>query len=381
MGNYKIAVYTICKDEIQNVDQWMTSMFEADYICVLDTGSKDGTYEKLLSWQKKFPQKVIISQKTYSPWRFDTPRNDSLALIPKDADIDISTDLDERLVFGWSDLFKKAWDKSISKKQLAYKYAWSHNQDGTPARVFWYNKCHDNSGKWKWYYPVHETLVYDDNPKAIIPNDKVSDDILLHHFPANKTSRSNYLPLLELRAKENPNDYYGLVYLAHEYYYQGLYQKSIDFIEQVAFPKISSQDLYCCKTDLYLFKGKAYLALNQTQKAIISFKQGIVETPEFRDNYLCLAEAYLMTREYNKAIDAVHEALLHSRRLYSWLEWDKSWTTLPADILSNAYYYLGAKNTALDYAEMAYQKDKKDERLYHNYCLILQELKGEGQGK
>ena len=48
MKNLKIAVYTICKNELQFVDKWMHSMFEADYICVLDTGSTDGTYERLL---------------------------------------------------------------------------------------------------------------------------------------------------------------------------------------------------------------------------------------------------------------------------------------------------------------------------------------------
>lgn len=41
------------------------SMLEADYICVLDTGSTDGTYEALLKWQERFPEKIIISQKTY----------------------------------------------------------------------------------------------------------------------------------------------------------------------------------------------------------------------------------------------------------------------------------------------------------------------------
>ena len=47
--NKKIAIYAICKNEIKFVDQWIKSMIEADYICVLDTGSTDGTYEKLLT--------------------------------------------------------------------------------------------------------------------------------------------------------------------------------------------------------------------------------------------------------------------------------------------------------------------------------------------
>ena len=75
MKDYKIAVYTICKNEESNVDAWIKSMSEADYICVLDTGSTDKTYEKLLEWQKSMPSKIILNQAIIIPWRFDIARN------------------------------------------------------------------------------------------------------------------------------------------------------------------------------------------------------------------------------------------------------------------------------------------------------------------
>ena len=43
----KICVYAICKNEMKFIDKWIESMSEADYIVVLDTGSTDGTFEKL----------------------------------------------------------------------------------------------------------------------------------------------------------------------------------------------------------------------------------------------------------------------------------------------------------------------------------------------
>jgi hypothetical protein len=43
----KICVYAICKNELKFVEQWLENMSEADYIVVLDTGSSDGTFEKL----------------------------------------------------------------------------------------------------------------------------------------------------------------------------------------------------------------------------------------------------------------------------------------------------------------------------------------------
>ena len=43
----KICVYAICKNELRFVEQWYNSVKEADYVVVLDTGSTDGTFEKL----------------------------------------------------------------------------------------------------------------------------------------------------------------------------------------------------------------------------------------------------------------------------------------------------------------------------------------------
>jgi hypothetical protein len=43
----KIAVYGICKDEIVNIEKYIECFSKADYICILDTGSTDGTWEYL----------------------------------------------------------------------------------------------------------------------------------------------------------------------------------------------------------------------------------------------------------------------------------------------------------------------------------------------
>ena len=42
-----IVVYAICKNEVQFAQRWMCSMSEADQVVVLDTGSDDGTPDRL----------------------------------------------------------------------------------------------------------------------------------------------------------------------------------------------------------------------------------------------------------------------------------------------------------------------------------------------
>ena len=81
MNNLKLACYTICKNELQFVDKWMENMLEADYVAVLDTGSTDGCYERLLEWQAKYPDKILIKQQTFTPWRFDISRDVNLDMV------------------------------------------------------------------------------------------------------------------------------------------------------------------------------------------------------------------------------------------------------------------------------------------------------------
>ena len=65
----KIVVYAICKNERPFADRWMASMSEADEVCVLDTGSTDGTPQRLEELGAKVSVQVI------TPWRFDVARN------------------------------------------------------------------------------------------------------------------------------------------------------------------------------------------------------------------------------------------------------------------------------------------------------------------
>lgn len=372
-GEYNLAVYAICKDEIDRVDAWMKSMLEADYICVLDTGSSDGTYEALQKWQEKYPEKVFAAQKIITPWRFDEARNESMKLIPNQTDIFMCTDLDERLEKGWAAAFKKAWGSTWGINQLNYLYSWSHIADGQPARVFWYNKCHGVN--WYWRYPVHEIVTYR-GKEADIQSAYVDNTIWLHHWPDYKKSRSTYLSLLEQRAKEDPQDYYGLVYLAHEYYYQRMYQKCIDFIQLTVLPRaLQHMDEDLIPADLYMFLGNSYAQLGNKQAAELMFKAGIEAGPRYRENYLCLANLYNDLGRYAESEKIVYDMFQKTRRYYSWLESDISWGYGPYDTLAVAEFYLGNADMAYQMVRLAHELNPNDERIKANVEIIGKTLK------
>ena len=180
----KICVYAISKNEIKFVERWYNSVKEADYVCVLDTGSDDGTFEKLKELG------AIVEQKKYDFFRFDEARNDSMKLIPDDADICISVDLDELFEEGWSKIVKEKWTGNVSRAR--YRYTWSFNPDGSEGVVFMADKMHKNKA-FKWVNPVHEVLSpIEDKPYITID----LPELRLYHKADETKSHSSYLPLL-----------------------------------------------------------------------------------------------------------------------------------------------------------------------------------------
>ena len=277
--NYKICVYAICKNESKYVRTWIESMSEADYICVLDTGSTDDTYDMIKYMAEAYamtekPCRIIYDQKVFNPWRFDSARVESMKLCPEDTDIFVCTDLDEVFEAGWAKPLREYWDPD-KYDMVSYRYTWSHLENGEAGRVFSYNKIHGHGFTWK--FPVHESLCRDVDANLRKENESIrylvlDEFIMLHHYPDPDKSRSNYLPLLELRAKEYPEDTFGLIYLAHEYNYRKMYQSSID-----VFKDIMARDEYndftpAEKSSCYFFIGDDYKELGDTARAIESYQ-------------------------------------------------------------------------------------------------------------
>ena len=366
----KICVYAICRNESQFVDKWYESMKEADEIVVLDTGSTDDTVEKLRS------HGVTVKVKEYPTWRFDLARNESMKMVPADCNILVCTDLDEVLEPGWAKILKDNWIETKHKRAY-YKYSWSHLPNGESGRVFCYDKFHSRG--WTWIFPVHEMLYfpYNDDIGGDAQNDEklhLFDQIHLHHYPDFSKPRSSYLPLLELRAKENPEDWYGLIYLAHEYYYRGLYQNSIDLLHKILENYSEHYDLLE-QASCYLFAGDSYVELQQYDEAIKHYQKAIKLDGSYREPYINLAKVYLEMQQFQSAYDTLITALQKTYRHYTWLERDISWTYEIADLLCLICYWgFNDKATAARFAAKALSYEPENERLMTNFNICMNDL-------
>ena len=359
MNKYKVYVYAICKNESKFIDRWVKSMKEADGIYVLDTGSTDKSIELL----KKLGVEVVF--KEIKPWRFDVARNESLKLVPKDADICVCTDIDEVFEAGWREKMEEAWSKGADK--LRYNYNWSFDVCGNPATTFYISKVHKRNG-YKWLYPVHEVLNKIDNEREVL-----ADGVTLNHYADSTKSRSSYLPLLELSVKEDPTSDRNMHYLGREYMYYGMYEKSIDTLIKHLDLKSATWKPERCASMRFI--ARDYLALGRMREAIMWLKCAISEEPTLRESYVELAKIYTDNKEYEQAYNLLKRAFLIKNKPLIYINEAFAWNEYIYE-LAIVTYNLGKYPESLSYINEAIKINPKEKRLKTNKKIINKALNG-----
>lgn len=360
MKKYKVCVYAICKNEEQFIERWFDSMKEADSIYVLDTGSIDNSVDKLKSLG------VNVYTKKIEPWRFDIARNESLKLLPNDVDICVCTDLDEVFINGWREQLEKNWDNKTTR--LAYTYNWFIDKNNNPKISFYQEKIHSRHN-YKWTHPVHEVLTYIGNNDEV---KKITDDIVLNHYPDNKKSRNSYLPLLELSVKEDPEDDRNMHYLGREYMYYGQWDNSINtLINHLKLPKAIWKDERCASMR---FIARCYKNLNRIDEAKMWLDKAILEAPYLRDPYIERAILEYNLNNWDEVIYYTEKALNIKYHAKNYINETFSWDHTPYDLLSIAYFNIGKYNESLLNINIALTITPDDKRLINNKKLIEKKL-------
>ncbi|MDR2657038.1 MAG: glycosyl transferase family 2 [Oscillospiraceae bacterium] len=353
---WKVCVYAIAKNEINFVDQWYESMKEADWIVVLDTGSTDGTAERLRELG------CHVAVKEISPWRFDVARNESLKLVPPEADICICTDFDEVLHKGWRDVVEKHWTPDAI--QGRYRYTWSFNPDGTEGTVFLYDKIHVNRD-FEWSYPVHEILRYRGSEKHVFVS---LPGMQLDHHPDPAKSRGSYLPLLEMAAAESPENDRNIHYLGREYMFYRRWQDCIDTLKKhLALPSATWKEERCASMR---YIGRCYENLGQTSAAMEYYWKAIGEAPFLREPYIEMAKMLYRQEDWYGVLFLVDKILKIRTRTASYICEADAWGALPYDIASMAFFHVGNIPMALNMARGAHDRAPSDERISKNIELF-----------
>ncbi len=356
MKKYKICVYAIAHNEEKFVSRWLNSIKEADGVYVLDTGSTDKTAQALREGG------AIVKSKKVTPWRFDTARNLSLNLIPKDYDICICLDLDEVLMPGWREALENVWDENTTR--VRYTYNW-RLEDEKPIVSFYADKIHKRDG-YKWKYPVHEVLVSDKEEVF-----KRADNLIINHYPDDKKSRSSYLPLLELAVKEDPENDRNMHYLGREYMYYKKWNEAIDtLIKHLQLKSATWKDERCASMR---FISRCYNNLKRYDEAEMWLLKAIKEAPYLRDPYVEMMYLKSNQKKYDEVIKYGEEALKIKKNEKTYINEVFSYNETIYDLLSLAYYYTGNIDKAIENIDIALSINSTDERLINNKKIFLKE--------
>lgn len=335
----KIGVYGICKNEIQFTERFLDSVIDADQLVICDTGSTDGTYERLKEYEDAAyvadrstgadgPDSVIIKQIAVMPFRFDDARNAAMAMLRPDLDLCISLDFDELLQDGWYDILVdevnmdlRLHGSVLERYNHRFKTIWNwqdvdNNGAQELASEHWHERIHSREG-YLWKLPVHEVLVKFGEPERL----KWLGGFMMYQKPDQSKPRSSYLKMLEVSVKEDPNRWKTWSFLAGDLANAGRIHEAINAINKAkALPDTDRAYLSNQQSRIHQSQG-------HIREAVAEMLNAVMLAPHVREYKVYVARLYKANNDIPKAKSMLRMADEVTERTYGY-EYDQScWGT------------------------------------------------------
>jgi glycosyltransferase involved in cell wall biosynthesis len=347
-----VAVYTIALNEAAHVERWANSAADADYRIVADTGSTDATVERLTQ------AGVTVHRIAVRPWRFDDARNAAMALIPSDVDVCLSMDMDEFLEPGWRPKLEAVWTSEMTA--LHCRLALRSSLDDPLPKTWPAKKFHARWG-YRFKRAVHEALFFTAGEE--VAGD--GPDILVHHIQDRwKDTRAQYLPLLEVAHKEDPEDSQICFWLGRDYMWANRIDQGIEVLERyLALPSSSwteerSEAMRC-------------LARMQPDRKMAWLDRARIEAPHRREIWLDLAEEFHCQEDWLNLFWACTNGIEKTYRTWSYLDDQHSWGPRLFEFGAAACAHLDLLTRALEWGQKASELDPGNERLKNNLASYI----------
>ena len=342
----KIATYTIAKNEIIHCERWAKATKGSDYRIVVDTGSTDGTQEKLRELG------VTVYQVRIQPFRFDVARNIALGLVPEDADVCLILDMDEVPEPTFYDKVRKKWQPGANLGWISMDTGQKWERD----------RLHSRDG-FVWKYPCHEVQLWygEGEPLGIDIKNAV-----IKHEPDQSKSRGYYLEMLKMAVKENPTDARMWTYMCREYYFNGLWEDVIRSAErQLECKGWEIENAAVCR-----WAGEASHHLGKAEQATEWFDKGVQLLPREGEPWYGVAIDAYRKNNWSKCLDASINALERSRSTHYCYE-AAIWDWKAYDLASISSYNLNHIQEAIAFAEESVKGNGPEtERIQRNLVFF-----------
>ena len=208
---------------------------------------------------------------------------------------------------------------------------------------------------------MHEVLQYTQPGSPVL---REAAGVQLDHHPDAGKSRGQYLPLLELAVREDPQNDRNMHYLGREYMFHGMWRECIQTLERhLAMPSATWPDERCASMR---FIARSCAELGNAQTALRWYLRAVAEAPHLREPYLDCAALLERLGEWEGALWLCRRALTLADRPHSYICEGDAWSWLPHDLAALALYYLGRAQEALSEGEAAAKLAPWDARLREN---------------
>ncbi|RWB20921.1 MAG: glycosyltransferase [Mesorhizobium sp.] len=349
----KVAVYTIALDEAANVERWADSAVDADYRMVVDTGSTDDTPARLTA------RAVTVHKIAIRPWRFDDARNAAMALLPDDVDVCCTMDMDRFLEPGWRQKLEAAWTSETTALYCQTIYRPSVD-DPTPLRS-WPTKNFHHRWGYRFARPVHEALVFTGEREVTT---SCADIKMFEVQDHSKPTRSNYLPLMEVAHKEDPDDAQICFWLGRDLMWANQQDRAVELLERyLALPTSTwgeerSEAMRC-------------LARMRPEQRLAWLDKARMEAPHRREIWLDLAEEFHGKADWLNLFWACTNGIENTHRTGSYLDDANCWGFRLYDLAAIASWHLNAMDRAVVWGQKALELDPANQRLQSNLDFFL----------
>jgi hypothetical protein len=349
----KIAVYTIALNEAAHIERWANSAVDADYRIVADTGSTDDTVERLSR------AGVTVHRIAIRPWRFDVARNTAMALIPADVDVCMCMDMDEFLTPGWRPKLEAAWTPQTTALYCR-KAARASVDDQTPRSSFPVKNFHHRWG-YRFRRAVHEELLFTGEKEV---TGDCGDIVINHVQDHSKDTRKQYLPLMELTHKEDPQDSQICFWLARDYMWANQQAEGIEVMQRyLALPSSTWAEERA--------EAMRCLAKMQPDRRMFWLDRARMEAPHRRETWLDLAEEFHAQADWLNLFWACTNGIEKTHRTGSYLDDQHCWGFRLFDLGAIASWHLNAMDRAVEWGQKALELDLNNERLKNNLDFFI----------
>ncbi|GJD37542.1 hypothetical protein FMGBMHLM_4476 [Methylobacterium aerolatum] len=340
------------------MERWAKSAVDADYRIVADTGSTDDTVPLLRELG------VNVYNIAVRPWRFDDARNAAMALIPSDVDICCTMDMDRWLEPDWRNKLETAWESDTTA--LFCRTAYKTDEKSSNELRSWPTKNFHSRWGYRFRRPVHEALVYTgDREKEV----SCLDLTMYEAQDLTKSTRRQYLPLMQLAQKEDPSDPQICFWLARELMWAGQDLQSAEmFKNYLLLPKST-----WCDERAEAMRHLANISGENRHHWLDKARQ---EAPYRREIWRDLAEYYHDQQDWLNLFWACTNGIDRTRRTGSYLDEEWAWNFRLYDLGAIAAWRLNVMERAVEWGKQALDRDPDNGRLKANLAFFLRKRDG-----